>query len=52
MTPASLRDQLVLDIGTGTGVAAFEAARRVKSGGFVFGIDRLGSMLAAEESGA
>lgn len=39
--------QLVLDIGTGTGVAAFEAARRVKSGGFVFGIDRLGSMLAA-----
>lgn len=39
--------QLVLDIGTGTGVAAFEAARRVKSGGFVFGIDRLGSMLTA-----
>ena len=41
------QDQLVLDIGTGTGVAAFEAARRVKSGGFVFGIDRLESMLAA-----
>ena len=37
--------QLVLDIGTGTGVAAFEAARRVKSG-FVFGIDRSKSMLA------
>jgi ubiquinone/menaquinone biosynthesis C-methylase UbiE len=39
--------QLVLDIGTGTGVAAFEAARRVKWNGFVFGIDRLESMLAA-----
>jgi len=37
--------QLVLDIGTGTGVAAFEAARRVKSG-FVFGIDRSKYMLA------
>jgi len=41
------RGQLVLDIGTGTGVAAFEAARRVKSGGFVFGVDRSKSMLAA-----
>ena len=39
--------QLVLDIGTGTGVAAFEAARRVKWSGFVFGIDRMESMLAA-----
>ena len=41
--------QLVLDIGTGTGVAAFEAARRIKSG-FVFGIDRSKSMLAASRT--
>ena len=41
--------QLVLDIGTGTGVAAFEAARRVKSG-FVLGIDRSKSMLAARRA--
>lgn len=39
--------QLVLDIGTGTGVAAFEAVRKVKSGGFVFAVDRSKSMLAA-----
>lgn len=38
--------QLVLDVGTGTGVAAFEAAHKIKSG-FVFGIDRSKSMLAA-----
>ena len=42
--------QLILDIGTGTGVAEFEAARRVKSGGFVFGIDRSKSMLAARRA--
>lgn len=41
------RNQLVLDIGTGTGVAAFEAASRVKPSGFVFGVDRLPAMLAA-----
>jgi len=39
--------QIVLDIGTGTGIAAFEAARRAKPDGFVFGIDRLQSMLTA-----
>jgi len=39
--------QIVLDIGTGTGIAAFEAARRAKPDGFVFGIDRLESMLTA-----
>jgi ubiquinone/menaquinone biosynthesis C-methylase UbiE len=42
--------QLVLDIGTGTGVAAFEAARRTKPDGFVFGIDRLDPMLAAAKA--
>lgn len=38
--------QIVLDIGTGTGVAAFEAARKARPEGFVFGIDRLEPMLA------
>ena len=38
--------KMVLDIGTGTGVAAFEAAKRVKPDGFVFGIDRSPAMLA------
>jgi ubiquinone/menaquinone biosynthesis C-methylase UbiE len=36
---------VVLDVGTGTGVAAMEAVRRAKSGGSVVGIDRSASML-------
>ncbi len=40
------RGQLVLDIGTGTGVAAFEGARLTKPDGFVFGTDRLRPMTA------
>jgi ubiquinone/menaquinone biosynthesis C-methylase UbiE len=42
--------QIVLDIGTGTGVAVFEAAGRTKPDGFVFGIDRLESMLTAAKA--
>jgi ubiquinone/menaquinone biosynthesis C-methylase UbiE len=36
---------IVLDVGTGTGVAATEAAKRTKSSGSVVGIDRSPSML-------
>lgn len=43
------RGQIVMDVGTGTGVAAFEAARRVSPGGVVFGIDRSQPMLAVAE---
>ena len=39
--------QVALDLGTGTGVAALEAARVVGRGGFVFGIDRSRWMLNA-----
>ena len=44
--------QVVLDVGTGTGVAAFEAARKTKSPGFVFGIDRSKSMVTSATSDA
>jgi ubiquinone/menaquinone biosynthesis C-methylase UbiE len=37
--------QVVLDIGTGTGVAAMEAVKRTKSKGMVLGIDRSEPML-------
>jgi len=40
--------QIILDVGTGTGVAATEAARRVWPG-FVFGIDRSGTALDVAE---
>jgi ubiquinone/menaquinone biosynthesis C-methylase UbiE len=36
--------QLILDVGTGTGIAAFEAAKRIKRG-FVIGIDRSQQMI-------
>lgn len=36
--------QLILDIGTGTGIAAFEAAKRIRRG-FVIGIDRSQQMI-------
>src|SRR6516164_2902240 len=36
----------VLDVGTGTGVVALEAASRVGPGGHVIGIDLSGGMLA------
>jgi ubiquinone/menaquinone biosynthesis C-methylase UbiE len=39
--------QIALDVGTGTGIAAFEAARVVGQRGFVFGIDRSRRMLDA-----
>lgn len=38
--------QILLDIGTGTGVATFEAAKRCTPDGFVFGVDRLQPMIA------
>jgi ubiquinone/menaquinone biosynthesis C-methylase UbiE len=41
------RGQIALDVGTGTGIAAFEAARVVGQRGFVFGIDRSRRMLDA-----
>jgi ubiquinone/menaquinone biosynthesis C-methylase UbiE len=37
--------QVVLDVGTGTGVTAMEAVKRTKSGGMVLGIDRSEPML-------
>jgi ubiquinone/menaquinone biosynthesis C-methylase UbiE len=37
--------QLILDVGTGTGIAAFEAAKRVEHG-FVIGIDRSPKMIS------
>ncbi len=46
------RGQIVLDIGTGTGVAAFEAARQAKPDGFVFGTDRLRPMTALAKAKA
>jgi ubiquinone/menaquinone biosynthesis C-methylase UbiE len=39
------RGRIALDIGTGTGIAAFEAAKVVGQRGFVFGIDRSRRML-------
>lgn len=42
--------QVVLDIGTGTGVAAVEAARRVKPGGIILGIDRSAQMVSQAEA--
>ncbi len=44
--------EIALDIGTGTGVAAFEAARRTKPDGFVLGIDRLRPMIALAQTNA
>lgn len=41
------RGQIALDVGTGTGIAAFEAAKVVGRMGFVFGIDRSRRMLDA-----
>jgi len=41
------KGQIALDIGTGTGIAAFKAARVVGQGGFVFGIDLSRRMLEA-----
>ncbi len=46
------RGQVVLDIGTGTGVAALEAAGQAKPDGFVFGTDRLRPMIALAEEKA
>jgi ubiquinone/menaquinone biosynthesis C-methylase UbiE len=37
--------QVVLDLGTGTGIAAMEAVRRSKPNGMVLGIDRSATML-------
>lgn len=41
--------QVVLDVGTGTGIAAIEAARFAEPGGFALGIDRSGPMLTKAE---
>ena len=41
------KGQIALDVGTGTGIAAFKAARAVGPKGFVFGIDLSRRMLAA-----
>ncbi len=43
---------VVLDVGTGTGVAAFEAATHTMPGGFVVGIDRSKPMLTAAKADA
>lgn len=42
--------QLVLDVGTGTGVAAFEAAKCVTPQGFIVGIDHSEPMLTAAKA--
>ncbi len=42
--------QIVLDVGTGTGIAAMEAASRVRPGGLVLGIDRSARMLELAET--
>jgi len=42
--------QIVLDIGTGTGIAAMEALKRVKPGGIVLGIDRSQPILHLAEA--
>jgi ubiquinone/menaquinone biosynthesis C-methylase UbiE len=44
------RGQIVLDVGTGTGVAAIEAAKRVRPGGIVFGIDRSSPIVKLAEA--
>ncbi|MGP8069046.1 MAG: class I SAM-dependent methyltransferase [Candidatus Bathyarchaeia archaeon] len=41
------KGQIALDVGTGTGIAAFKAARVVGQRGFVFGIDMSRRMLEA-----
>ena len=41
---------IVLDIGTGTGIAAIEASKRVRPGGIVLGIDRSAPILAFAEA--
>ena len=51
ISDAGLRPgQIVLDIGTGTGVAAVEAARKVRPGGIVLAIDRSSRMLEFAET--
>jgi len=44
------RGQIVLDIGTGTGIAAIEASKLVKPGGIVLGIDRSAPILELAEA--
>ncbi len=44
--------QIVLDIGTGTGIASFDAAKWARPEGFVVGIDRSKSMLAVAKAGS
>lgn len=46
------RGKIVLDIGTGTGLAALEAARYVKPGGLVLALDRSQPMLKFAELSA
>lgn len=46
------RGKIVLDVGTGTGIAATEAAKRVRPGGLVLAIDRSESMMRFAERAA
>ena len=51
VTIAQISDgQLVLDVGTGTGIAAIEAAKSATPHGFVFGIDRSQPILSIAKS--